>query len=481
MTETGLLALVGGTAGLVISLWANDLLAAIPLPFDLQFVVDGNVLLFCAAATILTGLAFGLAPALSTARCEVVAGLRDATPRARRGPAVHASDALVVLQVALSVAVLAAAGLFGRTLLNLRLLDPGFDSEGVLTARLDPSLQGYEGERVKLFYQAVLDAARPLPGVRAVALTSRLPGPDADGAGIRIQNYEAPAGQRLSMQFSMVSNAYFGTMGIPIRRGRPFGDGDREGLPPVVVINESAATYLRDLTARDGLDARISIRGPDGPFMEVVGVAADVRSGPPREDPPPHMYFSWEQVPGGQSFASMALLVLGSDDPAVLAGPVRAAVASVDQAVPLMSVRSLDAHLGDGMAQERLAATVLGVAAVLALLLASLGLYGVLAHAVTCRTSEIGVRMALGAARSSVLRDVLVRGLTLTGVGLVLGLVAAALGGRAIASLLYGVSAQDLATLATVAVVLTGVALLASWVPARRATRIDPIIALRSE
>ena len=387
----------------------------------------------------------------------------------------------MVVQVALSVSVLAAAGLFGKTLLNLRLLDPGFDPEGVLTARLDPSLQGYDGDRIKLFYLNVVDAVRPLPGVSNVALTSRLPGGDADGFGITIQNYVPPEGQRLGMQVSIVSNEFFSTMGIPIRRGRSFDDRDREGGAPVLVVNESAATFLRDLTAADALDARISVEGPGGPFMQVVGISADVRSGPPRQDPTPKMYFSFEQVPGGAGFAGMALLVRGRGDASTLASAVRGATESVDRTVPLMSVRSLDALLGDGVAQERLATTVLAVAAGLALLLASLGLYGVLAHAVTRRTSEIGVRIALGAARGVVVRGVLARGLVLTGTGVVLGLILAVLSGRALAALLYGVSAQDTLTLLTVAVVLIAVGLLASWVPARRATRIDPVAALRVE
>ncbi len=481
LTETALLAVAGGATGVLLAFWANRLLGAIPLPLEARFVMDRNVLGFGGAATLLTGLAFGLAPAIIAAKREVASGLRDIVTGRRHKKRVSASEALVVLQVALSVAVLAAAGLFGRTLLNLRMLDPGFDSSGVLTAHLDPSLQGYGGDRVKLFYQNTLAAVAAVPGVRGVALSSRLPGPDADGTSIRIAGHVPAEGERLSMQFSTVSYDYFETLGIPVRRGRRFGGDDIEGGSPVVVLNETGARFIQDLTGSEALEAGISVQGPGGPFMEVVGVVADVRSGPPRQEPRPHMYWSFEQVPGGQGFANMALVVLGSGEPANLAGAVRSAVTDVDATVPLMSVRSLDAVLGEGVAQERLAATVLAVAAGLALLLASLGLYGVLTQAVARRTSEIGIRIALGAARGSVLRSVLLRALALTAVGLVVGLGVAMLAGRALAALLFGVSAQDATTLFGVVAVLLGVAVLASWVPAHRATRIDPVTALRVE
>jgi len=481
LTEAGVLALVGGALGLAIALGMNRVLATIPLPFEITFAIDRNVLLFALAATVLTGLAFGLAPAIGTTRPQVIASLREAPPRSRRRFAIGPSEALVVVQVALSVAVLAAAGLLGRTLLNLRLLDPGYVSDGVITAELDPGLQGYTGARAKRFYEDVSEALRSHPATREVALSSRLPGPDSDRMSIRIRNHEPAEGQSLYMQVSVVSRSYFSTLGIPIRRGRPFGEDDREGSPPVLVVNEAGAELLRDLTGADPLDAEISIEGPAGPFMSVIGVAADVRSGPPREDPAPHLYFGFEQFPTDRDFGGLALLATGTGEVASLGPAVRSAVASVDPSVPVMSVRPLDAVLGDGTARERLVTTVLGIAAGLALLLASLGLYGVLARAVTRRTAEIGVRMALGAAAGSVLRSVLGRGLALTAAGLAVGLVLAALAGRALAALLYGVSARDVGTLAGVAAVLIAVAILASWVPARRATRIDPVAALRVE
>lgn len=481
LTEAGVLALVGGALGLAIALGMNRVLATLPLPFEVTFAIDRNVLLFALAAAVLTGLSFGLAPAIGATRPEVVAGLREAPPRSRHRFAVGPSEALVVVQVALSVAVLTAAGLLGRTLLNLRLLDPGYVSDGVITAELDPGLQGYTGERAKRFYEDVYEAVRGQPDTRSVALSSLLPGRGEDRFSIRIRGHEPAEGQSLYMQVSAVSRSYFSTLGIPIRRGRPFGEDNREGAPPVLIVNEAGAAYLRDLTGADPLDAEISIEGPDGPFMRVIGVAADVRTGPPREDPSPHMYFSFEQIPDDQAFASMALLATGAGDAATLGPAVRSAVASVDPSIPLISVRPLDAVLGDGTARERLATTVLGIAAGLALLLAALGLYGVLARAVTRRTAEIGVRMALGAAAGSVLRNVLGRGLALTAAGLVVGLALAALAGRALAALLYGVSARDAGTLAAVAAVLVLVAILASWVPARRATRIDPVAALRVE
>jgi len=482
LTESVLLAGLGGAAGLAIANWANALLGTIPLPFDVSFGIDANVLLFAVAATIFTGLAFGLAPAVGAARRKVVWGLRDGDPRASgKRPLLRAGDALVVAQVGLSVTVLVAAGLFGRTFLNLRLLDPGFDSARVLTARLDPSLQGYDGQRIRNYYDDVLEAVAALPGVDDVALSSRLPGPDADQVFVRIRGYESPEAGGVPIEFSMESTDFFATLGIPIRRGRGFAETDRPGDPPVLVISEAAARFITDRTGADALDAELSVEGPNGPFFGIAGIAADVRSGPPREAPVPHLYVHLDQVPPGDAFASLALLVRTAGDPAALAGSVRSAVAGVDPDVPLLSVRTLDAHLGDGRVQERLAATILAIGGVLTLILASLGLYGVLAGAVTRRTAEIGVRMALGAAGGSVLRDVLARGLSLTGLGVALGLVGAIAVGRALTAFLYGVSPIDVTTLALVVATLAAVALVASWAPARRATRIDPVRALRNE
>ena len=481
ITETGVLAAAGGAAGLGVAFATRGLLGSLPLPFAVDVGVDRNVLLFAIAATAFTGLAFGLAPAIGAAKRDVVAALKSEAPRRRAGRRLSVADALVIVQVALSVAVLAAAGLLGRTLANLRLIDPGFQAEGVLTARLDPSLQGYEGDRIKPFYLDAMESVRALPETRAVALTSRLPGLGDDVTSYSIEGYAPTDGGRLSMEFSIVSNHYFETMGIPTRKGRAFTEEDREGTAPSIVINESAAGMLRDLTGADEVGTRISMEGPGGPFMPVIGVVADIRSGSPREDTPPHMFFSFEQVPGGAGFARMALLARGGGEPESLAGGVRDAIEAVDRTVPVMEVRSLDALLGDIVAQERLAATVLGVAAALALLLAALGLYGVLAHAVARRTSEIGIRLALGAARGSVIWSVLGRALGLTGVGLGFGLVLALISGRALSSLLYGVSARDAGTLAVVSGVLLAVGLIAAWLPARHATRIDPAIALRVE
>ncbi|MDX1394282.1 MAG: ABC transporter permease [Gemmatimonadota bacterium] len=481
VTETGVLALVGGAAGLAIAVATRGLFTSLPLPFSLDFVIDRNVLVFATVATGFTGLAFGLAPAIGAARRDVVAALRTAAPGRLRGGRPSVADTLVVVQVALSVAVLAAAGLFGRTLANLRLVDRGFEPEGVLTAQLDPSLQGYEGERIKRFYLDVLASVRALPDTRAAALTSRLPGSGSDGTSISIEGSAPADGQRLSMGFSIVSNDYFETMEIPTRAGRAFSEQDREGAAPAIVLNEAAAAWLRDLTGGDGLATRISIEGPGGPFMQVVGVVADIRSGSPREAARPHMYFSFEQIPGGQGFARMAVLARGGGEPERLATGVRGSIEAVDRTVPVIDVRPLESLLGDIVAQERLATSVLAVAATLAVLLAALGLYGVLAHAVARRTSEIGVRLALGAARGSVMRGVLGRAMALTGVGLAVGLVLALVSGRALSSLLYGVSARDLGTLIVVSVVLLAVALLAAWLPARHAMRVDPVIALRAE
>lgn len=479
LTESVLLAGCGGAAGVLLARWTSGLLESVPLGFELDVGVDLRVLAFATAVTILTGLAFGLAPAVRAARPAVIRGLGEsAIPVARRGP--RLVEALVVVQVALSLAVLAAAGVLGRTLLNLRSADPGFDTDGVLTARVDPSLQGYDGERLKAYYRDLREAVSATPGVSVAALSSRLPGTDSDRVSIAVEGFRPPGDERLLVEFSLVSRDYFRAMGIPVLRGRTPTGAD-EGGPPVVWVDEGAARRLEDLTGRDALDARIGVEGPAGPYMQVVGVVPDTRQRGAREGPAPHLYVEWERVPADESFAEMALVVRTDGPPDAMTGAVRAAVSAIDPRVPLLSVRPLARHLDDGVAAERLAANILAAGGLLALALASLGLYGVLANAVNRRTSEIGIRIALGADAGRVLRSVLARGLALTSAGLVLGLGLAAAAGRALAGFLYGVSWLDAATLGGVAATLVAVSLLASWVPARRAARVDPIVALRAE
>jgi predicted permease len=481
LTESALLASFGGLLAILLAIWANDLFILLPLPFLPEFGLDGRVFAFAAGGTALTAIAFGLGPALRGARLAPVSGLKGASGLLPGARIIRVNDGLVVAQVALSVAVLVGAGLFARSLINLRLQDPGFDPEHVLTATLDPSLQGYGGAQTKDFHAEVLARIRETPGVRSATITSHLPGPGEDRTSISIEGFQPPAGRRLGIQFSMVGTDYFGTLAIPLLRGRGFTAADREGVPPVIVVNEAAAAFFGDLTSRDALGARISIEGPSGPFMEIVGIVADARSGTLRQDPVPQMYFAWDQVPGDQTFAKMALLARVDGRPEAHTTALRSAVAGVDPNVPVMEVRSLDALLGDGIAPERLAMTITGAAGLLALLLASLGLYGVLSNAVSRRTAEIGIRMALGADRGHVLRRVMIRGLGLTGVGLAFGLAGAVAGSGALSAFLYGVSPRDVSTFVLVAGVLGMVAATASWIPARRATRVDPVVALRYE
>ena len=480
LVESLVLSTLGAGLAVVLAGWSAGMFAALPLPFVLDVGIDLRVLGFAAALAVLTGVAFGLAPALRTARTELVAPLKAAAGGSGRQSS-RASDGLVVVQVALCVVVLTTAGLFARSLLNLRFRDPGFETERVLTASIDPSLQGYQSAGTQAFHRQVLERIRALPGVRAAAVSSRLPGPDADGTSITLEGYQPPPDQRLSIQFSTVGPDYFVAMGIPMRAGRGFGSLDREGDLPALILNESAADRFEQLSERPALGSRISVQGPEGPFMTVVGVAADSRTGVARQDPVPHMYVNWEQFPPSDVGSRMALIVLATGRPETLAGGLRESVHGVDANVPVMNLRTLDSHLADGLAPERLATLVLAGGGLLALLLAALGLYGVLAARVSRRTSELGLRMALGANQGDLLRGVVGRGVGLTAIGLALGLIGALAVGNLTGAILYDVSARDPATLTAVAVVLLIAALAASYLPARRATRVDPVTALRYE
>jgi putative ABC transport system permease protein len=478
LLESLVLAAIGGVVGMLMALAGRAVLERLPFPFALDFSFDGRILAFTVALTALTGVAFGIGPALAATRVDIAGPMRSSSRRTgdRR---FRLGGALVVGQVALSLILLIAAGLFARTLIALGRTDLGFEPDNVVIAAVDPSLQGYEGFEVRDFYRRLVDRVAALPGVASVSLATSLPAGGGDSLSYVIEGVQAPdGGQYLGV--TAVGPGYFETMGIALVRGRGFTPTDDADGEPVVVINESAARRLRDEVSVDPMEVRISFSGSGGPFARIVGIAADSKTGSLRDAPGPMAYLPAEQQT--EAWYAMVLLARTSGvDPEGVVPAVRAAVHEVDPNVPAFSVGTLVGHLSDSLTQERLVAGLVGFAAGLALLLASIGLYGVLAYAVNRRTREMGIRMALGARTTSVRYLVVRQALLLMAIGGVLGLAGSLAVGSLLSGFLYGVSAGDPLTYALVVGALVAVALAASYVPARRATRVDPLIALRSE
>jgi predicted permease len=429
------------------------------------------VLAFALLLSIVTGVAFGLLPASQASRINLTAALKTDSFKlgaGRRGLALR--DALVVAQVALSVVLLAGAGLFLRTLRNARAEDATREPGQILVANLDPTIQGYDEARRGRFFSQVLDRVRALPGVASAALVELLPlGGGRGGTDIVVGQ------EKIQVDINVVSSGYFDTVGLPLVRGRGFTDGDRDGAPAVAVVNEVMAR--RFWPDQNPLGRRFGLTRPAGREVEVVGVVRDGKFRNFRDTHRPCFYLPLAQSARSQ----MNLEVRTAGDPMALVAAIRGEVRAVDAAIPLTDVLTLETIRERGMSQERLIASLLTGCGGVALLLAAIGIYGVMAFAVAQRTREIGIRMALGARAGEVAAAVLRRcGLLALG-GLVIGLGAAFALNRLIAGLLYGVSPTDPAIFTGIALVLLLMALVAGYIPARRASRIDPMEALRHE
>jgi predicted permease len=460
-----------------------------------DFSLDKSVLGFTLLLSVLTGIVFGIAPTLQASNPELVAALKDEmalVPGASRRSARRLTlrNLLVVAQVASSLVLLISAGLFLRSLQHAQRIDPGFDPEHVLTMPLNINLLRYTKTQGQEFYRQVLERVLSLPGVQSATLTRTPPLSGASRqSSVTIAGQDAPEHTRNSESSgggaeevadnitlaSSVGLNYFRTLSIPLLRGRDFDAQDREGAPGVVIVNESFAR--RYFPSQDPIGGRVSLNGVKGPWLEVVGLARDGKYITLGEAPAPFLYQPLAQ----RHESGMVLLVQTSGDPARLVPAVRREVQSIERNLPLTNARTMDELIGTSLYPARMGAVLLGVFGLLALLLASVGLYGVLSYSVSRRTREIGIRMALGARSSDVLRLVLRESLTLVAVGLLLGLAAAFATTRLLAGFLYGVSPTDPAAFAGIAVLLAVVALFASFIPARRASKVDPLIAFRYE
>ena len=485
LTESLILSFAGGVLGLLLAYWLLDLLGTadlqLPIPIDDgSLEVDARVLTFTALLALTTGVLFGLAPAIQASRPDVVPVLKNETVPAgagRRGVSgmINLRQALVIVQVALSLVSLIAAGLFLRSLNSAQAADTGFETRGVLVMTVNLGREGYTPERGQLFYQQVVDRVGGLPGVQRAAVASN---PPLGGGFLRSvfpEGMDTTTQDRILVQVNSVSPGYLDAIDVPLLRGRDFTEADKTGAPLVVVINETMAE--RFWPGRDALGKRFKFFG-DEAFTTVIGIAKDAKYNGVAEDPIPFIY-----QPLRQNYAPAATLhVRGAMDASSLAAAVRQRVLEVDSTLSVFNVRTLQDQVAESLAPLRINVIVLTTFGLLALLLASIGLYGVASYSVAQRTREIGVRMALGAQPSSVLRLVLGHGLLLVGFGLALGLLlAAALTGVVPEGLLPNVSARDPWTFAGTSLLLAIVAAIASYIPARRATRIDPLVALRTE
>jgi putative ABC transport system permease protein len=484
LTESVLLSLCGGMAGIFVAVWGVEILKAIApstIPRMDEVGVNGTALLYTLALSVATGILFGLAPALQRSRPNLMGSLQE-SGRGSSGVSRHRLlKTLVVSEVALAVVLLAAAGLMIRSVQRIYSVDPGFKTENLLTARIAlPETRYPERAARSAFYQQALARVRAVPAVRHASLVSTLPlGGWNSWTDLLIEGRPAPAaGEENTVGFLVVGTDYFETFGIPLIRGRGFTEADTLDAPPVAVINETMARrYWRAGEDPIGRRIRRSSAGPEAPWVTIIGIAADVRHQNLEDPPRPEVYWSQAQ----QAPLELTLVARTSSDPLQMVAAIRQQVWSVDKDLPLFDIRAMDEVIDRRTAGSRSLAKVMGGPAAIALLMAALGLYGVLAFSVGERTNEIGIRMALGARSGDILKLVLRQGLILISTGMVLGLAGALAVTRLLTSLLSGTSATDPATFIAVGMILSTVALLACYLPARRASRVDPMVALRYE
>ena len=382
-------------------------------------------------------------------------------------------------QVALSLLLLVGAGLFSRSLMNLRNLDPGFKAESVVTFSVNPSLNGYDDARKNALFQQLQDEIAAEPGVRAVSMAELglLTGNDSSST-VRVEGYESKEGENMNPNFNGVGTGFFETLGIPLLRGREFDDGDAAGAPKVAIVNEVFARYFFGEQDAVGRHFYMGRRDKDDEEFTIVGLVRDGKASQLKEQPRRMVYLPYAQE---TDVGDMTFYVRTQAEPAALGTRLRKIVASVDASLPVTSLKTLQAQIAESLFVERLVAGLSAAFGLLATLLAALGLYGVMSYAVSQRTREIGIRMALGAERGAVLGLVLREVGFLAGLGILIGLPSGYGLGRVIESQLFGLTAQDPLTFAVATLALVLAAFLAGYLPASRAARVDPMVALRYE
>jgi predicted permease len=481
LTESLVLAILGGVFGLLIAIWTANLLVSFQPPIMFQLTldlgIDGRVLAFTFLVSVLAGVFFGLAPALQATKPELIPALKDELDnvggRRRR---FGLRDSLVVAQVAISLVLLIGAGLFVRSLISAQDIDPGFERERVAIIMLAPSIAAYEDSRARDLLSGVVERARTLPGVEGAALASRMPlGVSLNTNELFVEGVATPEGEAPSIDAVTVSSGYFDVMGIPLLQGRDFQEQDDESAPRVAIVSDAAAR--RFWPGENPIGKRLRLGSPEGELREIIGVARDTKVRTLGEEPRPYLY--WPHLQRHRGF--MALVTRTSGDPKPMLSTLRREILLVDEGMPIMESKTMTEHLGIMLFAPRIGGILLGVFGGLGVLLATIGLYGVVSYAAAQRTREVGIRVALGARPGDVMQLVVGRGMMLVGVGVVIGLVLAFAAALPLGSLLYGVSVSDPVTFVGITLLLAGVAFVATMVPALRAARLDPMVALRRE
>lgn len=481
LTESVLLAILGGAAGVLFAYWGKDLLLNLrpwggaELALDLK--LDLRVLGFTIAVSLVTGLLFGLAPALRATRVDLTPALKDNARSVAGGSRSYLTKSLIVAQVAMSLVLLVGAGLFVRTLRNLQNVDVGFNRENLLLFNVEPGLNGYTNAQIAQLYRQLTERLEAAPGVRSatVSLIPLLAGYGRTSS-ISVQGHTPQPGDEDDAKVNTVGESFFATMEMPILLGRSLSLHDDERAPKVAVINQMLARkYFGD---ENPLGRRFGFGGPEtSGQIEIVGVARDAKYTDMRRETEPTVYLPYPQsIPRSATF-----IVRSSGNPTALTASIRDAVRDVDSNLPIFGVKTQSQQADESLVQERLFATLSSFFGVLALLLACIGLYGVMSYGVARRTNEIGIRMALGATSTRVTRMVMRETMLVVGIGVAIGLGAAVATTRLVAVMLFGLAPTDPVTVSFAVLLMIAVAALAGYIPARRAARVDPMVALRYE
>jgi macrolide transport system ATP-binding/permease protein len=479
LTEGVLLSLAGGALGLMLAAWINWLVGGIKLPLDVALVfdlpLDWRVLLFTLGLSIFTGVVFSLLPALQSSKPALVPSLKDDAKLGgfRRS---RLRNSLVVAQVSLSLVLLVCAGLIVRSLQAAQKMRPGFDTQDAIAISFDVGLQGYEEAKGRAFHHQILERVRAVQGVRAAALTSNLPlSLNYNSSSVYLEGQPAVGSGRLPTCIPMsVSPGFFDTMGI-LLRGRDFAENEDKKEARVAVVNETFAKKF--FPGIDPIGKRFNFNGPKDPLWQIIGVCSEGKYNTLAETPQPAVF-----RPQFRDYDTVVTLVARTEgDPRSMIAPLRKEFQEMDPTLPLYDIKTLTEHMKIPLFPARMAANVLGSFGILALVLAAIGIYGVMSYVVAGRTREIGLRMALGAQLRHVRQLILGQGMILASIGLAIGLVIVFILARFLTSMLYGVSPTDPITFITITFLLAAVALVACYIPARRATRVDPMVALREE